>query len=152
MGALRSSEVGSPPVVTMAPLDGSGECFSLDSPRSIEACRRQGLEDGDLKERSEQSFFQEQPQYGRNHPSKSRSPAARRVQSIEGHGRGDATAVIRKERHEINRHRLLREVDHPRRPILADPARSLLDTHVEGLYSVFELSIRAICILMQSAS
>lgn len=109
MGMLRGSEVESSPAMSIAPLDGSGECFSLDSPRSIEACRRQGLEDGDLEERSEESFFrQEQSQQRRRRSSQSRSPAARRVQSVEG--RVDTAAVIRKERHEINRHRLLREV------------------------------------------
>eukprot|EP00752_Nemacystus_decipiens_P002714 g2534.t1 len=95
----------------MAPRDGSSECFSLDSPRSIEACRRHGLEDSDLEEKSEQSFFRhEQPQKRRHPPSKSRSPAAGREWSSEGHGGADTTAVIRQERHEINRHRLLREV------------------------------------------
>ena len=111
MGMLRSTEVGSPPVAMMAPVDGSGECFSLDSPRSIEACRRRGLEDSDLEERSEESFFRhEQPQQGRHGLPKSRSPAVGRDRSTEGHVRADTAAVIRRERHEINRHRLLREV------------------------------------------
>lgn len=109
MGALRSTDEGSPAVVTMAPLGGSDECFSLGSPRSIEACRRRGLEDSDLEERSEESFFRhEQPQQRRRDPSKSRSPAAAREWPTEGYAKADA--VIRRERHEINRHRLLREV------------------------------------------
>lgn len=100
-------------MVPMAPLEGSGECFSLDSPRSIEACRRQGLGGSDLEERSEESFFRhrhEQPSRRRQRPPKSRSPTARRGRNNTGHGNADTTAVIRHERHEINRHRLLREV------------------------------------------
>eukprot|EP00903_Cladosiphon_okamuranus_P012447 g11658.t1 len=95
----------------MAPLDGSGDCFSMDSPRSIEACRRQGLEDSDLEERSEESFLRhEQPQQKRYRLPKSRSSAAGQERGTEGQGIGDTTAAIQKERHEINRHRLLREV------------------------------------------
>lgn len=111
MGAVGSPEAGSPAVETNAPFDGSDGYFSLDSPRSMEACRRRGLEDGDLEERPEESFFRhEQSQQRRSRPSKSPSLVAKRGRNIKSCGKVDTTAVIRKERHEINRHRLLREV------------------------------------------
>lgn len=65
------------------------DCFSLDSPRSIEACKRCGIDSKDLEERSEEFF----------------------KHGGDGHeDREGATCAVRAERHEITRHRLLREV------------------------------------------
>jgi len=97
--------------VALAPLDGSDGCFSLDSPRSIEACRRRGVECSDLEERSDESFRQPRPpqhRQRRRNPSHPQGDGRRRGSG--GHGKVDMAPLIRKERHEIKRHRLLREV------------------------------------------
>ncbi|CAN0099504.1 unnamed protein product, partial [Scytosiphon promiscuus] len=98
-----------------APLDGSDACFSLDSPRSIEACRRLGVDKSDLEERSDESFRQQPHKHHRRHRLlNARSPAARPGRNPEAHRGADVVQAIRRERHEINRHRLLREVKRER--------------------------------------
>lgn len=66
----------------------TNDSFAVDSPRSVEACQRRGVDVSDLEERSEE-FFRWRP---------------------PGKGYGEEAPAIRKERHEVNRHRLLREV------------------------------------------
>lgn len=121
MGALGKNEdtsaasVSSSAAIAVS-LDDSDGCFSLDSPRSVEACRRRGVDESDLEEGSVESFVR-QHSHHRRHAGRrwrgrptSRSGAEPRDPGFDGHGGGDATPAIRKERHEINRHRLLREV------------------------------------------
>ncbi|CAM9178664.1 unnamed protein product [Ectocarpus sp. 8 AP-2014] len=91
-------------------MGGSDGSFSFDSPRSIEACRRRGVDQSDLEERPEESFLGQPPlKLRRSRAISSLSPTARPGQNLNGLRKSDITPAIRKERHEINRHRLLRE-------------------------------------------
>ncbi|CAN0453677.1 unnamed protein product, partial [Ectocarpus sp. 12 AP-2014] len=92
-------------------MGGSDGSFSFDSPRSIEACRRRGVDQSDLEERPEESFLGQPPlKLRRGRAISSLSPTARPGRNFNGLRKADVTSAIRKERHEINRHRLLREV------------------------------------------
>lgn len=91
-------------------MGGSDGSFSFDSPRSIEACRRRGVDQSDLEERPEESFLGQPPlKLRRGRAISSLSPTARPGRILNGLRKADVTPAIRKERHEINRHRLLRE-------------------------------------------
>lgn len=68
--------------------DGTDRSFCFDSPRFVEACKRCGVTKTDLVERSE-GFFR-------------RRPSAKAADEF--------APAVRHERHEVNRHRLLREV------------------------------------------
>ncbi|CAN0004262.1 unnamed protein product [Ectocarpus sp. 6 AP-2014] len=91
-------------------MSSSDGIFSFDSPRSIEACRRRGVDQSDLEERPEESFLGQPPlKLRRSRAISSLSPTARPGRNLNGSRKVDVTPAIRKERHEINRHRLLRE-------------------------------------------
>ncbi|CAM9401082.1 unnamed protein product [Ectocarpus fasciculatus] len=91
-------------------MGGSDGSFSFDSPRSIEACRRWGVHQSDLEERPEESFLgQPRLKLRRRRPNSTVSPTARPGRNLNGLSKAGVTPAIRKERHEINRHRLLRE-------------------------------------------
>lgn len=96
-----------------APVDGSEGYFMsnrLDSPRSVEACKRIGigLYETDLLSQDTYNDNKRQSSEGSVGPRGQQRPQRRRKREKEASA--TVEAAIRAEHHEINRHRLLREV------------------------------------------